>query len=117
MQKNHHLALQFDRFDMDDLSSILPGLTEAQERVLDVAIRYWKAKYNNPPRDIQDLTYLLSDEQGLEELKNWDNLTEGEAKALNNRSAAVASMKLTRVINEAKSFTQGLLVNRQIFMK
>jgi len=102
--KNHHLALQFDRFDMDDLSSILPGLTEAQERVLDVAIRYWKAKYNNPPRDIQDLTYLLSDEQGLEELKNWDNLTEGEAKALNNRSAAVASMKLTRVINEAKSF-------------
>ncbi|WP_094398147.1 helicase HerA domain-containing protein [Thermoanaerobacterium thermosaccharolyticum] len=102
--KNHHLALQFDRFDMDDLSSILPDLTEAQERVLDVAIRYWKAKYNNPPRDIQDLTYLLSDEQGLEELKNWDNLTEGEAKALNNRSAAVASMKLTRVINEAKSF-------------
>lgn len=102
--KNYHLALQFDRFDMDDLSSILPGLTEAQERVLDVAIRYWKAKYNHPPRDIQDLTYLLSDEQGLEELKNWDNLTEGEAKALNNRSAAVASMKLTRVINEAKSF-------------
>lgn len=102
--KNHHLALQFDRFDMDDLSSILPGLTEAQERVLDVAIRYWKAKYNNPPRDIQDLTYLLSDERGLEELKSWDNLTEGEAKALNNRSAAVASMKLTRVINEAKSF-------------
>lgn len=102
--KNHHLALQFDRFDMDDLSSILPDLTEAQERVLDVAIRYWKAKYNNPPRDIQDLTYLLSDEQGLEELKSWNNLTEGEAKALNNRSAAVASMKLTRVINEAKSF-------------
>ncbi|AEE92429.1 conserved protein of unknown function [Tepidanaerobacter acetatoxydans Re1] len=102
--KNHHLALQFDRFDMDDLSSILPGLTEAQERVLDVAIRYWKAKYNNPPRDIQDLTYLLSDERGLEELKSWDNLTEGEAKALNNRSAAVASLKLTRVINEAKSF-------------
>lgn len=102
--KNQHLALQFDRFDMDDLSSILPGLTEAQERVLDVAIRYWKAKYNKPPRDIQDLTYLLSDERGLEELKNWDNLTEGEAKALNNRSAAVASMELTRVINEAKSF-------------
>ena len=102
--KNHHLALQFDRFDMDDLSSILPGLTEAQERVLDVAIRYWKAKYSNPPRDIQDLTYLLSDERGLEELKSWDNLTEGESKALNNRSAAVASIKLSRVINEAKSF-------------
>lgn len=102
--KNVHLALQFDRFDMDDLSSILPGLTEAQERVLDVAIRYWKAKYNTPPRDIQDLTYLLSDETGLDELRGWDQLTEGEAKALNNRSAAVASMKLSRVINESKSF-------------
>lgn len=102
--KNSHLALQFDRFDMDDLSSILPGLTEAQERVLDVAIRYWKAKYKIPPRDIQDLTYLLSNETGLEELKSWDQLTEGEAKALNNRSAAVASMKLSRVINESKSF-------------
>lgn len=102
--KNSHLALQFDRFDMDDLSSILPGLTEAQERVLDVAIRYWKAKYNNPPRDIQDLTYLLSNETGLEELKGWDHLTEGEAKALNNRSAAVASMKLSRVINDSRSF-------------
>jgi len=102
--KNNHLALQFDRFDMDDLSSVLPGLTEAQERVLDVAIRYWKAKFKNPPRDIQDLTYLLSEENGLDELKSWDNLTEGEAKALNSRSAAVASMKLSRVINEAKSF-------------
>ncbi len=102
--KNHHLALQFDRFDMDDLSSILPGLTEAQERVLDVAIRYWRAKYSNPPRDIQELTYLLSDENGLDELKGWSNLTEGESKALNSRSAAVASMKLSRVINEAKSF-------------
>lgn len=101
--KNNHLALQFDRFDMDDLSSILPGLTDAQERVLDVAIRYWTAKFSNPPRDIQDLTNLLSD-SGLDELKSWDKLTEGESKALNNRSAAVASMKLSRVINEARSF-------------
>lgn len=101
--KNIHLALQFDRFDMDDLTSILPGLTDAQERVLEVAIRYWKAKYSNPPRDIQDLSNLLTD-SGLDELKGWDKLTEGEANALNNRSAAVASMKLNRVINEAKSF-------------
>jgi DNA helicase HerA-like ATPase len=107
--KNTHLALQFDRFDMDDLSSILPGLTDAQERVLDVAIRYWKSKYDKPPRDIQDLTYLLSDETGLEELRNWSQLTEGEAKALNNRSAAVASLKLSRVINEAKSFYTGAI--------
>jgi DNA helicase HerA-like ATPase len=101
-EKNTHLALQFDRFDMDDLSSVLPGLTEPQERVMDVAIRYWKAKHKNPPRDIQDLGYILSD--GLEELKSWSEITEGEAKALNSRSAAVVSMKLGRVINEARSF-------------
>jgi len=103
-EKNSHLALQFDRFDMDDLSSILPGLTEPQQRVLDVAIRYWKMKYNTPPRDIQDLLFLLSGETGLEELRAWDQLSDGEARALNGRSAAVASLKLSRVINEARSF-------------
>lgn len=102
--KNNHLALKFDNFDMDDLSSVLPGLTEPQQRVLDVAIRYWKIKYSNTQRDIQDLTYLLSTDTGLDELKSWEELTEGEAKALNGRSAAVVSMKLSRVINEARSF-------------
>lgn len=102
MNKNKHLALQFDRLDMDDLSSILPGLTEPQERVLDVAIRYWVAKYSNPPRDIQDLMEILAGD--LEELRNWEELRSAEAKALNGRSAAVAATKLGRVINEAKSF-------------
>lgn len=102
--KNTHLALKFDNFDMDDLSSVLPGLTEPQQRVLDVAMRYWKIKYKENQRDIQDLTRLLSTENGLDELKNWEELTEGESKALNGRSAAVVSMKLNRVINEAKSF-------------
>jgi len=100
--KNKHLALQFDRFEMDDFEEILPGLTEPQQRVLDVAIRYWKYKYPHPPRDIQDLRGLLSGD--LEELKNWNDLSDAEARALNGRSAAVASMKLNRVINEAKSF-------------
>ena len=102
MNKNNHLALQFDRLDMDDLSSILPGLTEPQERVLDVAIRYWQTKYKNPPRDIQDLREILSDDLG--ELRGWSELNPSEARALNERSAAVASAKLTRVINEARSF-------------
>lgn len=102
MNRNKHLALQFDQFDMDDFSSILPGLTEPQERVLDVAIRYWKAKYNNPPRDIQDLRDILSGD--LDELREWEELSSAEAKALNGRSAGVAASKLTRVINEARSF-------------
>lgn len=100
--KNKHLAVQFDRFEMDDFEEILPGLTEPQQRVLDVAIRYWKFKYPHPPRDIKDLRELLSGD--LEELRGWDDLSDAEARALNGRSAAVASMKLSRVINEAKSF-------------
>lgn len=102
MNKNIHLALQFDRLDMDDLSSILPGLTEPQERVLDVAIRYWQTKFKNPPRDIQDLREILAGD--LEELRAWEELSPSEARALSGRSAAVASAKLSRVINEARSF-------------
>src|SRR5699024_7664249 len=49
-----------------------------------------------------DLRELLSGD--LEELKSWDDLSDAESRALNGRSAAVASMKLQRVINEAKSF-------------
>ena len=70
--------------------------------VFDVAIRYWQAKYSNPPRDIQDLREILSGD--LEELREWEELSPAEARALNGRSAAVAATKLNRVINEAKSF-------------
>ena len=100
--KNQPLALQFDQFEMDDISEILPGLTEPQQRVLDVAIRYWRSADTVEPRDINRLRYFLSD--GLEEIRSWDDLSDAEARALNGRSAAVASMKLSRVLNEAQSF-------------
>ncbi len=99
--ENTELALQFDKFEMDDLSEILPGLTEPQQRVLDVAIRYWR-QVEKEPRDINRLRDLLGD--GLEELQGWEQLTEAEARALNGRSAAVASMKLRRVLLEARAF-------------
>jgi uncharacterized protein len=86
---------------MDDLSEILPGLTEPQQRVLDVAIRYWR-KVEKAPRDINRLRDLLGD--GLDELRSWDELSEAEASALSGRSAAVASMKLRRLLMEAKAF-------------
>lgn len=101
--KNTHLALQFDRFDMEDMSAVLPALTDAQQRGLGLALRYWKAKYPDQLRDIQDLLQLLSPE-GIEELRSWSEISSGEAAALNERSAAVVAMKLGRVINEAKSF-------------
>lgn len=100
--KNKQLALQFDKFEMDDISEILPGLTEPQQRVLDVAIRYWRTVETVEPRDINKLRYFLGD--GIEEVKGWDDLSSAEAQALNGRSAAVASMKLSRVLNEAQSF-------------
>ncbi|MBE9112530.1 ATP-binding protein [Nodosilinea sp. LEGE 07298] len=98
---NHELALQFDQFEMDDLSEILPGLTEPQERVLDVAIRYWRQQEKSP-RDINQLRDLLSGD--LQELRDWKELTEAEGRALNSRSAAVASIKLRRLLNDAQAF-------------
>lgn len=100
--KNTQLALQFDHFEMDDVAEILPGLTEPQQRVLDVALRYWRTADKTEPRDINRLRHLLGD--SIEELREWDDLSEAEGKALNGRSAAVTSMKLSRVLNEAQSF-------------
>jgi uncharacterized protein len=99
---NQELALQFDHFEMDDLGEILPGLTEPQQRVLDVAIRYWVAHEKTTPRDINRLRHSLGD--GIDEVREWDELSQAEATALNGRSAAVASMKLSRVLQEAQSF-------------
>lgn len=104
---NKELALQFDHFEMDDISEILPGLTEPQQRVLDVAIRYWRQTERTEPRDINRLRHLLGD--GLDELKDWDQLSQAEASALNGRSAAVASLKLARVLSEAQSFYSAAL--------
>ena len=107
--RNTELALQFDHIEMDDIQEILPGLTEPQQRVLDVAIRYWRIIEPREPRDINRLRFLLGD--GLEELRNWDQLSQAEATALSSRSAAVASMKLARVLNEAQSFFTPALGN------
>ncbi len=85
---------------MDELMGILPGLTEAQQRVMDVAIRYWKETFETP-HDIQDLLGLLND---METLRSWDKLSPGETNALRERSANIAAIRLRRMINEAQSF-------------
>jgi hypothetical protein len=100
--KNRELALQFDHFEMDDISTILPGLTEPQQRVLDVAVRYWRTVDSAEPRDINRLRHFLGD--GLDGLREWQELSQAEATALNSRSAAIASMKLSRVLAEAQAF-------------
>jgi DNA helicase HerA-like ATPase len=98
---NQHLALQFDHFDMDDIAEILPGIPEAQQRVLDVAIRQWRREQEEP-RDIGVLIELLTTR--LEDLRHVGDLSEAEQKALGSRSAGIAAMRLRRVINEAQSF-------------
>ncbi|QDU37638.1 AAA-like domain protein [Maioricimonas rarisocia] len=101
---NHRLALQFDHFDVDSIGEILPGLTEPQARVLDVAIRKWKIDQPNPPRDVNTLLELLTTR--LDDVRNDQslNLSTEEARALGGRSAAIAGIRLRQVLNEARAF-------------
>jgi DNA helicase HerA-like ATPase len=93
--------LQLDNFELDDLAEILPGLPEAQQRVLDVANRQWRNECE-APRDIQLLIELLTTR--LEELRQMEGISESEQKALGSRSAGIAALRLRRVINESQSF-------------
>jgi DNA helicase HerA-like ATPase len=95
------LALQLDSLDVDDLQEILPDITEPQQRVLGVAIRYW-LDTTSAPRDVNDLLLLLTER--LDTLRHWDQLYAAERKALNDRSASIVSLRLRRLINEARSF-------------
>jgi len=102
--KNVHLALQFDQLDAEDLSGILPGVSEPQMRVLDACFRKWKREEPNPPRDVNTLLDLLG--RRLDEVKNDPelNLSQEEQRALSARSAAIVGIRLRRVVDEAKSF-------------
>jgi hypothetical protein len=99
--KNKSLALALDQFDLDEFSAVLPGLSEPQQRVLDVALRFW-TKTTAPPRAADTLLSVLTDR--LSDLQNWDELSEAEAGVLNARSAAVVAIRLRRLINEARAF-------------
>jgi hypothetical protein len=65
-------------------------------------ITIWIANETSRPRDINRLRHYLGD--GIDDLRQWDELSQAEAAALNSRSAAVASMKLSRVSQEAQGF-------------
>jgi DNA helicase HerA-like ATPase len=101
---NVRLALQFDNYDLDALGGVLPGITEPQMRVLDVALRKWEKDEPNKPRDVQTLLDLLS--RRLDDVRNDPdlNLTPEEQRALGARSAAIAGMRLRAVLGEAKAF-------------
>jgi hypothetical protein len=100
---NRRLALQFDNIDLDSIGEILPGLTEPQARVVDVAIRKWIKDEPDRPRDVSNLLALLSNVDAIKDDPNLD-LSDAEKKALGARSAAIAGIRLRRVLNEAKAF-------------
>ena len=100
---NTRLALQFDNIDLDSIGEILPGLTEPQARVVDVAIRKWKKDEPDRPRDVTNLLDLLSDVDAIKDDASLD-LSDAEKKALGARSAAIAGIRLRRVLNEANAF-------------
>lgn len=102
--QNQRLALQFDNFDLDNVGGILPGLTEPQTRVLDVAIRKWHKEEPHPPRDVNTLLDLLG--RRLDDVRSDPDLdlTPEEQRALGARSGAIAGMRLRGVLNEARAF-------------
>jgi hypothetical protein len=70
---------------------------------VDVAIRNWMKDEPNRPRDVSNLLALLSNVDAIKEDQNLE-LSEAEKKALGARSAAIAGIRLRRVLNEAKAF-------------
>lgn len=101
---NRHLALQFDNIDLDAVGGILPGITEPQMRVLDVAFRKWMREEPDQPRDVDVLLELLG--RRIDEVRNDPDLdlTTEEQRALGARSAAIAGMRIRGVLREAKAF-------------
>lgn len=95
------LALQLDQMDVDDLVEIFPDTSEAQQRVLGIALRYW-IENTTPPRDTNVLVSLLTERLG--ELAQWKQLYDSERKVLNERSASIVSLRLKRLLAEAKAF-------------
>ena len=99
--KCNGLALQLDQMDIDDMLEIFPDMSEAQQRVLGLALRYW-IETTSSPRDTNALVSLLTER--LDELTHWKQLYDSERKVLNERSASIVSLRLKRLITEAKSF-------------
>jgi uncharacterized protein len=101
---NQRLALQFDNLNLDEVGTVIPGLTEPQMRVLDVAMRKWRKEEPHPPRNVDTLIELLS--KRIDDVREDPelDLTDEEKKALGARSAAIAAMRLRNMITEAKAF-------------
>jgi len=98
------LKIRIDALSKDELSNILPSMTEPQERLLSVALRYWESKFDTP-RTISSLVNLLS--TNFDQLKQWPQLTEEERSALNARSASIIALRIRNLVSDAGIFYDG----------
>lgn len=98
---NQELALRLDEMHVEELGTIFPEITEPQQRVLQVVLKYWE-KHSEPPRDPRELIELCTTE--LTKLKNWGELSEGERKSISSRSASIVALRLRNLIDDAKAF-------------
>jgi hypothetical protein len=100
-RQNQELALRLDEMHIDELGTIFPEMTEPQQRMLQVVLKFWE-KHSESPRDPTDLIKLCTSD--LDKLKNWDELSEGERKTLSSRSASIVALRLRNLLDDAKSF-------------
>lgn len=98
------LQLGLDSLSQDELQNILPDMSEPQERLLSVALRYWEQNYSSP-RPISSLINVLTDE--FESIKNWSQITEKERSALSPRSASIIALRLRNLVRDAGIFYDG----------
>jgi len=99
--KYTELALRLDKLSIDEIKNILPDITEAQDRLLFQALRYWEKKFDSP-RDPNDLLEILT--KKFDDLKSWEKLSDEEKLALNKRSAAIIALRLRNLITESNFF-------------
>jgi hypothetical protein len=95
------LALRLDEMNADELATVFPESSEPQQRFLQVALKYWE-KHFLAPRDPRDLVDLCG--RDFEQLSHWDELSSGEQKSINARSASIIALRLRNLLNDANAF-------------
>lgn len=98
------LKLRLDSLSKNELTNIMPSMTEPQERLLSVVLRYWESKYE-APRAISDLIDLLSTD--FNDVRSWSQLTEEERSALSARSASIIALRLRNLVRDTGIFYDG----------
>lgn len=99
--RHHPLALRLDELSADELASVFPESTEPQQRFLQIALKYWEKMYPSP-REPHDLLDLCG--RNLQLLAEWDELSPGEQKSINVRSASIVALRLRNLLSDANAF-------------